>query len=447
MATEGLQIKVGADVKDAVGNLGKLNQVLRNVGIGLAAGAAGAAALALKAIVLDPLIGDLKKEFSDLQQNIVDSIDPMRKYTTAIGEVSGAVVKNAASVFQLVNALQSGTLSVEQTRLAQQKLVKEAPAFKDAFDKNGNSVKNLSDVLTNTYIPALINTIKINAANEIITKKLKASFDAIASSGETSALQKLGNGFKNIGLVFNTAGFFASEAGTKFKNFKEAQDALGAGNIQKLLEQTYKDLGISLTDFGLSLDNTGKSVKDHTTKIKEYKGALDGLISSYQTYLKQLEIDKSNTNDLIKLQSKLGTLRSSGGLTGGLSNPNDPSQKTTLKILDPSALNDLQNVDKLNEKLLNTKDLINNGLNAGIDQFFNAIANNQDPFKALAQSAARLVTELGAAVVKALLLKVITKAISGGIGGGADRALAGFGKGLSGGGAVRGDIMRLAMFR
>ena len=102
-----------------------------------------------------------------------------------------------------------------------------------------------------------------------------------------------------------------------------------------------------------------------------------------------------------------------------------------------------KNIDKLNEKLLNTKDLINNGLNSGVDQFFNAIANNQDPFKALAQSAARLVTELGAAVVKALLLKVITKAISGGIGGGADRALAGFGKG----GAVRGDMLRLAMFR
>lgn len=422
MATNGLEIKVGADVKGAVSGINQLNQTLRNVGTGLAVGAAGFAAIALKAIALDPLINDLKNEFNELQQNIVDSIDPMRKYTTAIGEVSGAVVKNAASVFQLVTALESGKLSVEQTRLAQQKLVKEAPAFKDAFDKNGNSVKNLSDILTNSYIPALINTIKINAASEIITKKLKKSFDAIASQGETSALQSLVNGFKNLGLVFNTAGFYASQAATKYKNFKEAQDALTTDNIQALLEQTYKDLGISLTDFGVSLDNTGKPINEHVKKLKDYKGALDGLNSSYRTYLAQLEIDKSNTNDLISLQSKLNVLRGSGGLDGGLGNPNDPSQKKSLKILDPSALGDLQNIDKLNEKLLNTKDLINNGINAGIDTFFNAIANNQDPFKALAQSAARLVTELGAAVVKALILKAVSSAL--GVPG-ADKAISG----------------------
>jgi hypothetical protein len=83
-------------------------------------------------------------------------------------------------------------------------------------------------------------------------------------------------------------------------------------------------------------------------------------------------------------------------------------------------------IDKMLISAKQLSDTINNGIGGGIDTFFNALANNQDPFKALAQSVQRLVVELAAAVVKALLLKAITAAITGGgsaVGGAATKGL------------------------
>jgi hypothetical protein len=67
--------------------------------------------------------------------------------------------------------------------------------------------------------------------------------------------------------------------------------------------------------------------------------------------------------------------------------------------------------------------VIDNGINAGIDQFFNALANNQDPFAALQQSVKRLVAELAAAVIKTLILKAIANSIAPGSGALVDPAL------------------------
>lgn len=97
---------------------------------------------------------------------------------------------------------------------------------------------------------------------------------------------------------------------------------------------------------------------------------------------------------------------------------------------------------RLQQELVKSiSDTITGGLNAGIDQFFNAIANNQDPFEALAQSVKRLVAELAAAVVKALILKAVTAAFTGGTSAGA-----GAFSGLFGSSVVRGDQLRLLTF-
>ena len=101
----------------------------------------------------------------------------------------------------------------------------------------------------------------------------------------------------------------------------------------------------------------------------------------------------------------------------------------------------VQKFTEINDQAKFAADTINNGINQGIDTFFNALANNQDPFKALVQSVQRLVVELGAAVVKALVLKAITTAINPGVAVGG-----GLLKGLTGGGAVRGDMLRLVTF-
>lgn len=494
MATEKLEIQVSADVQNAVAGMSNLNKALTTFGKVALIGAAGFAGIAAKAIFLDPIIDELKQGFTEIQESIVDSIDPMRKYTVAISEVSGGIVKNAASVFQLVSALESGNLTTEQSRLAQQKLIKEAPAFKDAFDKNGVAVKDLSDVLQNSYIPALINTIKISAASEIITKKLKKSFDTIAAQGEPSKLQGFVNAFKNIGVTFNTAGFAANQAVTKFKNLKEAQDNLTEGNIQAIINQTYKDLGISISDLGNSLDNTGKKVKASTDKIidllKNYKEqlrliefketALDiSLLNSkidlasktFEDFIKQgvnpqsaafqrVQVDLNNYLDSIKEINKIQdeiqkrsldpTIINAPRKTNPINIAN--ADRTSALVITPEALRlqgqySLQ-LDEVLEKLRlqqelvkSISDTITGGLTAGIDQFFNALANNQDPFEALAQSVKRLVAELGAAVVKALLLKAVTAAFTGGTSEGAGAL-----SGIFGGSVVRSDQLRLLTF-
>jgi hypothetical protein len=72
--------------------------------------------------------------------------------------------------------------------------------------------------------------------------------------------------------------------------------------------------------------------------------------------------------------------------------------------------------EKVKGKASELQGVIDNGINAGIDQFFNALANNQDPFAALQQSVKRLVAELAAAVIKTLILKAIANSIAPGSG-------------------------------
>lgn len=487
MATEKLEIQIGADIKGAVDGLKKLSNHLATLGKSLAVGALGFGALIAKTAFLDPLLGDISEGLTKVKENIVDSLDPMRKYTVAIAEVSGGIIKNAASVFQLVAALESGNLTTEQTRLAQEKLVKEAPAFKDAFDKNGKSVKDLSEILQNSYIPALINTIKINAASEIITKKLKKSFDAIAAAGEPSKLQGFVNAFKNLGVTFNSAGFSAIQTATKFKNLKEAQDNLSEGNISAIIEQTYKDLGITISDFGNSLDNTGKKIKSTTEKIidllKNYKEQLR-LIEFKETSLsidllnQKIELASKTFEDFIKqginpqsaafkrVQTDLNTYLDSIkeinveleraqtlSLDPTIKNPakaTNPinvgtADRTSALVITPEALKlqgeYLLKIDEMVAKLKLLQqlgDVAMSGLNAGIDQFFNALANNQDPFEALTQSVKRLIVELAAAVVKALVLKAIANAIAPGSG-----SVTGL---FSSSSVIRGDQLRMLTF-
>lgn len=482
MATEKLEIQIGADVKGAVEGMRKLSNNLATLGKGLAVGALGFGALITNTVFLAPLLGEISEGLTKIKEDIVDSIDPMLKYTNAISEISGSIVKNAGSVVQLVTALESGNLSIEQTRLAQEKLVKEAPAFKDAFDKNGVAVKDLSDILQNTYIPSLINSIKVSAASEIITKKLKKSFEAIASSGEPSKLQGIGNFFKNLGTPFAFLRFRVDQTKTSFDNLEEAQKNLSEGNIAAIIEQTYRDLGITFADLGNSLDNTGKKVKTSTDKIidllKNYKEQLrliefketalgvdllnqkiDVASKTFQDFIekginpqsaafKTLQTDLNNYLDAIKKIPK--------DLQRAELLPLEPSKaelpkkadRTSSLVITPEALRlqgqySLQ-LDEVLEKLRaqqelvkSISDTITGGLNAGIDQFFNAIANNQDPFEALAQSVKRLVAELAAAVVKALILKAVTAALSGGTSAGLEGLVGG-----GGGGGILQSLLR-----
>lgn len=377
------------------------------------------------------------------------SKDELKTFADVQKEVASNYSKEVTQVEVLVRVLGDENTKRKDKETALKNLSKINPEYFSGLRIENGLVLGLAEAYRK-YVERIDKVIQAKA----IEKQIEGINDKLLTQGKNSEVVNVFNqALVKTLKEQKKAGDDIGKTNELISKLTEKNKANGQTELNLLLQKNIllNKLAQITQQIGVDDKSTTKGDKEKIGSIKEQTTALENQLNSRsrisEITAKDVALLKEAGNTLQGLQNKANEIRGAGGLIGGLSNPNDQSQKSTLKILDPSALNDLQNVDKLNEKLLNTKDLINNGINGGIDTFFNAIANNQDPFKALAQSAARLVTELGAAVVKALLLKVITKAISGGIGGGADRALAGFGKGLSGGGAVRGDIMRLAMFR
>ena len=374
------------------------------------------------------------------------SKDELKTFADVQKEVASNYSKEVTQVDLLVRVLGDENTKRKDKEIALKNLSKINPEYFSGLRIENGLVLGLAEAYRK-YVERIDKVIQAKA----IEKQIEGINDKLLTQGKNSEVVNVFNqALVKTLKEQKKAGDDIGKTNELISKLTEKNKANGQAELNLLLQKNILLNKLAQITQQIGVEDKTNSKEKKEAAEKETVLLKDQLISRSrlsEVTAKDLATLKELGNTLQGIQQKANEIRGAGGLAGGLSNPNDQSQKSTLKILDPSALNDLQNVDKLNEKLLNTKDLINNGINGGIDTFFNAIANNQDPFKALAQSAARLVTELGAAVVKALLLKVITKAISGGIGGGADRALAGFGKGLSGGGAVRGDIMRLAMFR
>jgi len=450
MATNGMEIKVGADVKGAVAGINQLNTSLRtlpnsasnaasslsNFGSIVGTGALAFGALSTAMILMEPLQRQLTRQFKEAKENLINLVDANRKYRESLSDATEGTGKAVVRIFALVNALKSGKLSTDEVASAQKELVKANPDFADAFDKSKVNVDKLNKALDATVVK-IFDTIKASAATKILSKEFEKIADQILQEGKNLTL---------LQTIFAGAG--GKGVGGTSKKFAEAN--LNAAN--NALENFGKRVDEVFTKLKIGADITKPlTVKPET--IKKIKDLNDEIIkiglgeqTRFQRDIQFLEEKINKQEEFNKLANEAlqnAPKRKPGDSLGGIIN--DPNaDKSTLKILDPSALNDLQNVDKLNEKLLNTKDLINNGLNSGIDQFFNAIANNQDPFKALAQSAARLVTELAAAVVKALVLKAISTAISGGTDTGADKLI---GQLTGAKGVVRGSDLTLLIGR
>ena len=209
--------------------------------------------------------------------------------------------------------------------------------------------------------------------------------------------------------------------------------------VLKELKNSLNSVTLDELKFAKSVPETTTSLKGNTEQVKLLNQAQDSLELSLtaEKFLRQEQI-----KNLEKINALLGENKKLGADSAG-------SRKKLTAVQELNIVGDesgkappnLENIDKLNEKLLNTKDLIDKGLNAGIDTFYNAIANNQDPLKSLVQSLSRVVTELGLAVVKAFLFKAIMSAISAGtsdIGGDLIGSFAGKS------GAVRGSNLALA---
>jgi len=454
MATEGLKIQVSADVQQAVSSLQSLRTQLTTLSpaasqafsaLGKAAAVTGgitAAAVALK--LLQPFLKEAAERFQVLGDRIRDQINSFGKFKDAIDKFTPTVTSSVGPVIAYVKALESGALTTKQAAIAQQELIKAAPVFKDAFDKNGVAVKNLSDVLTNEYIPSLINTIRFNAATTILNKRLEESFNTLASGGRLTGLEKLRRGLTDLFgplPIFDDIADFQSQE----QKLRAAQNRLKGPSIAADFKQIFETLGLSNEEIGKFLENLKlkqgslKGSKESLEKIVISLQAAKGITAGLSDIIKE---QNAKYREQIEILNEINALnavpvdreRARGGTTADLANLADLAGG-------PTAIEQLQAVagefQALNKDALALADTINDGISAGIDTFFFALANNQDPFKALALSAKRLVAELAAAVVKAFILKQIANTIAPGSGFAID-AVRG-----TGGAIARGDLLQL----
>lgn len=208
-------------------------------------------------------------------------------------------------------------------------------------------------------------------------------------------------------------------------------------NIASLIQQIKNVSGVTET-FGNKTKDATLTIKNQVEQIR---------ILAAEAAKVRAEVNAFNADPTIKLAPK-----PQQGI-----NINRADRTSSLVITPEALKKQLEyqaQLDAINEKLAAQRELvatisgtIENGIGAGIDQFFNALANNQDPFEALQQSVKRLVVELAAAVVKMLVLKALSAAITGGGSLGAGALVGGGG----GGGALdfllRGDLLSGAIGR
>jgi hypothetical protein len=292
---------------------------------------------------------------------------------------------------------------------------------------------------------ALINVARAKAAEAQQienSKKILANEEKIAQIREQA--QKDAANARNrtqqiSGGTAGTGGSFlvtaADQQATIFKKAREEAEALRNENI-KLEEQQKRLADAILKNQVAPFKEAKETVKGTKKEILETVAALNGFL---------VGVNESFNKTALQIQEavKLFNPNNFGKLPSVAGNGDRQIQSMEQQVENAKRLAFLiksVNYDKQIEQAEILSGIINNGINAGIDQFFNAIANNQDPFEALQQSVKRLVAELAAAVVKALLLQAITAAFSGG------SSLAVDGGGLISG-VLRGDNILLSLFR
>ena len=507
MATEGLQIRVGADVGAAVQGLkqveaqslktgaaldkglsksvGGANQTLVNFGrvvqdapfglIGIAnnidpliesfrrlrasSTSAGAAFQALGSALLGPAgiaiaVSSVTSAFIAFGPQIKAALFGVKQLTAAQKEAAEAasnsvrqLSKQREEFLALVNVAKELTNTEQQRSAALEQLNKIIPDSIGQLTKL-NIVTDAGEKIIRAYIKAL----EARATAELLVNRI-AENNVKLFDNRNKALSETARLNAEIAAAearqrrFETAGRFeiAAEVQKEINNLIKERNALQAGlrsdsnallldnqNIRKEYERQ------------LALSSELKTKTSAVAKSEaERKDAV--LLTSAAILRDTKELEKqrkilSELNSIIELQRQQERTTGGGATTADLSLIREQGGGR-------SPLEQLQDLagefNAVNENARLLQDTLNNGINAGIDQFFNAIANNQDPFKALIQSAQRLVVELAAAVVKALILKAVTTAAGA---PGADRLIPAFGSGLRGGGIVRGDLLQLAVF-
>jgi hypothetical protein len=216
----------------------------------------------LPGIGIGGLVGLAATAVSSLADELFGAAFGASKFSSAIDEAVGSIPKETASIITMVRALQSGTLSSTEFKKVKAELIAQAPEFQKSFD--GDKIKiGESDVALQKYIQQLVTTVKVSAALSIVNATLAESIATIAKQGEITFGQKIKNFLKSGG---NATAFALDETTGAIIRTQDAINQFKPENITKLLDDTFKKLGITFKDFAGTIDD--KALKDKLAKIK-----------------------------------------------------------------------------------------------------------------------------------------------------------------------------------
>lgn len=385
-------------------------------------------------------------------------ISPSTKLSDALDAAGDALTKNVGQVTVYVEALKSGTLTTEQTKKVQKDLIDQAPEFQSAFKGNAVNVEELDRILEKKYIPQLIKSIKVTAAFGIVNETLAKSIKQIAKGGQDFSFgEKVETFLAGFGGI---SGGVASAAKTAVKNVKEAEKDLTSDNISKLIEKTFKSLGITFGDAANTITDGGKKVAK----------AVDNSLERARAFIKQfgevfvvpdLEITFTNTEAKVKAAAKKLLSDIDKGLlitkTFGTRVVNVPIE-LALQVDDKGLANDLKTIrdnlfkdanifgdttkiikglvpgvdkdvadrnkkffDDFQQNIRATATLVTDVLSPAFTGMFDAIAAGENPLKAffsgLTDAVKQLIKKLIQAAIQAAVLSALTGGTSGALGG------------------------------
>ena len=342
-------------------------------------------------------------------------------------EVAASYASEVVKVEALIELLRSETTSRIQKANALKELNKISPEYFGNLKQEEGFINKL-----NIAYAAYIKRIDLAIQAKTIEKQLTQINEQLLNKNTQNEVVKVLN--KQLGIKTKQAAVDTKSFGLELQK----------GILLDRLVQIQQQLGVKIEETGNKTEVTTKKTKEFSLTLDQVGEKLPNLFITPNAELVVLNNNiETAINNLKALQKLQQGISKEGGSDG-----RQLSAKAALTIVGADDAKAEKNLDKIVQKFTEINDqakfaadTINNGINQGIDTFFNALANNQDPFKALVQSVQRLVVELGAAVVKALVLKAITTAINPGVAAGG-----GLLKGLTGGGAVRGDMLRLVTF-
>lgn len=233
-------------------------------------------------IGLGGLIGLAATAVNSLTNGFFEAAFGASKLDKAIDAASESIDKNAASVVVMVRALQSGTLSSSEFKEVKAELIAQAPEFQKTFEGDKISIE-ASDLALQKYIKQLTNTIRVTAALGIVNDALAESLRTIAKGGDLTGGQKIKSFFLD---AFSPITGIAEKAKDETNSLNKALDSFKPENINKLIDDTFKKLGISFKDFAGTVDPN--ALKDKLAKLKaEFEKFQNETLAKAQAFKKQ----------------------------------------------------------------------------------------------------------------------------------------------------------------